>query len=406
MDFSRRFPDFADIDIDGDSPAAARPNGHAGAAPQAPSPEAIATIDWPSLEGQWPPKREFIVEHWLATGYVTSLYAPGGFGKSLLAQLLGSCVSARRLFLGLETMQAPVLAIFCEDDEPELWRRQCRINEAMDLKMRDLGGFAAQGRMGMPNLLMAFTKGKPPAALPLLEDIETKARAIGVKLVILDNAAQLFGGEENSRAEVTTFINALNGMARRLGAAVLMLGHPPKSGAEYSGSTAWHSVVRCMWTLARAVEKDEDGEGSDVMVLTRTKANYAPGGEELRLRWVDGVLRREESNEPASAMDASYHRHNAKMVFLAALDELTAQQRSVSHSDRAGNFAPKMMKAAGLAADFTKADLKRAMEGLFADQSIVANAQLWRGADRKWVVGLARRNPADPPPVEDGVDLN
>ena len=33
----------------------------------------------------------------------------------------------------------------------------------------------------------------------------------------------------------------------------------------------------------RAVEEDEEGEPSDLMVLTRTKANYAPGGEELRL---------------------------------------------------------------------------------------------------------------------------
>ena len=50
----------------------------------------------------------------------------------------------------------------------------------------------------MPNLLMAFTKGKPPAALPLLAEIEAKAREIGARLIILDNAAQLFGGEENA----------------------------------------------------------------------------------------------------------------------------------------------------------------------------------------------------------------
>ena len=98
---------------------------------------------------------------------------------------------------------------------------------------------------------------------------------------------------------MTTFINELNGLARRLNAAVLMLGHPPKSGAEYSGSTAWHSVVRCMWTLARAAEKDEDGEPSELMVLTRTKANYAPGGQEIRLRWVEGVLRRDDGDVPA-----------------------------------------------------------------------------------------------------------
>ena len=192
-------------------------------------------------------------------------------------------------------MHVPSLGVFCEDDDDELWRRQCRINSVLDLRMAHLGDFAAQGRLGLPNLIMAFTKGKPPAALPLLAEIENKARAIGAKLVILDNAAQLFGGEENSRAEVTTFINAVNGLARRLDAAVLMLGHPPKSGAEYSGSTAWHAAVRCMWSLGRVAEENDEGEPSDAMVLTRTKANYAPGGQEVRLRWVDGVLWRDDA---------------------------------------------------------------------------------------------------------------
>ena len=79
-------------------------------------------------------------------------------------------------FLGLTTMRAPTLGVFCEDDDDELWRRQCRINGALSLRMIHLRDFAAQGRLGMPNLLMAFTKGKPPAALPLLGEIEAKAR--------------------------------------------------------------------------------------------------------------------------------------------------------------------------------------------------------------------------------------
>lgn len=396
MSFHGPFDGFEDVDT-----------GEAGTPePEKAAEPGIVTIDWPSREGRQPPARRFVVEGWLPTGCATSLYAPGGFGKSMLAQILGSTAAAGRQFLGLTTMRAPTLGLFCEDDDEELWRRQCRINEAMSLRMGDLRSFAAQGRLGMPNLIMAFTKGKPPAALPLLGDIEAKAREIGARLIILDNAAQLFGGEENSRAEVTTFINELNGLARRLDAAVLMLGHPPKNGAEYSGSTAWHSVVRCMWTLTRAVEKDDEGEESDLMVLTRTKANYAPGGEEIRLRWIEGVLRRDDGEAPMSAVDASFRRHNAKMAFLAALDELTAQQRSVSHSDRAGNFAPKVMKAAGLATDYSKAELKQAMNGLFADHAILANAQLWRGADRKWVVGLARRAAVHDERESAGVDLN
>ena len=66
------------------------------------------------------------------------------------------------------------------------------------------------------------------------------------------------------------------------------------------------------------------------------------------------------------------------------------------------------MKAAGLAEDYSKADLKRAMNALFAEQAIVASAKLWRGADRKWSwSALARRAPGDAGALDRGrVDLN
>ena len=79
---------------------------------------------------------------------------------------------------------------------------------------------------------------------------------------------------------MTTFINEMNGLARRLDAAVLMLGHPPKNGAEYSRQHRLALGGPVHVDPSRAVEKDEEGEPSDVMVLARTKANYAPGGEE------------------------------------------------------------------------------------------------------------------------------
>jgi AAA domain len=149
MAFRDQFDGFADVGIDDE--------------PEAPKPQpTMATIDWPSREGMIPPKRVFVVDEWLSVGCATSLYAPGGFGKSLLAQQLGSCVASGREFLGVPTMHAPVLGVFCEDDDDELWRRQCRINNLSSLRMTDLSAFAAQGRLGLPNLLMTFTKGKPP----------------------------------------------------------------------------------------------------------------------------------------------------------------------------------------------------------------------------------------------------
>jgi RecA-family ATPase len=353
--------------------------------------EQFSGIDWHSLEGREAPERAFVVEDWLPVGCTTSLYGAGGVGKSFLAQLLGSAVAAGRPFLGLRTTRAPVLAVFCEDDDAELWRRQERINRALGMGMGDLGGFAAQGRLGMSNLLMVFPKGKPPEPQALTRVIEGAARAIGAKLIILDNIAQLFGGEENARAEVTAFVNLQNGLARRLDAAVLLLGHPPKNGAEFSGSTAWQAAARCMWTLAAVVEQGEDGDTGGSLLLTRFKANYVPTGAQVRLRWVDGVLRPDAGTAGMSALDLLQRREGAKAAFLDTLDALTAQRRGVSHSDRAANYAPKFIKTAGLAEGWTKKELERAMHDLLNDGLIIASSSLWRGADRKWVFGLARR---------------
>ncbi len=370
------------------------PNGHA---PDEPSLDPIVAIDWAALADRDPPGRVFIVPSWLAPGHVTMLSAEGGGGKTTLAVQLCMSTALGKPWLGIETTQATALMLAAEDDDDELHRKVCRYAGFIAVKKAELAGrLFLQGRVGMANQVLAHPKGKPPELLPLLAHIEEQAKAVGARLIVIDNAAQFFAGEENARAEVTAFVNALAGIARRLQAAVLLLSHPPKNGADYSGSTAWHASVRCLWTLRRAQEIDDEGNDfSDVLVLCRVKSNYAKPGEEIRLRWIDGILRL--ADEPVSATDAAFARHNAQAAFLAALDALTEQRRPVSHSRQAGNYAPKVIVEAGLTdlieglvGTTGKRDLERAMNDLLRDGRIKASVPLWKGADRKWVVGLAR----------------
>lgn len=370
------------------------PNGHA---PPEPALDPIVAIDWVALADRNPPERVFIVPGWLAPGHVTMLSAEGGGGKTTLAVQLCMSAALGRPWLGIETAHATAMMLAAEDDDDELHRKVVRYAGFMAVRKAELAGrLFLQGRVGMPNMLLAHPKGKPPEPLPLLGHIEEQAKAAGVRLIVIDNAAQFFAGEENARAEVTAFVNALAGIARRLQAAVLLLAHPPKNGADYSGSTAWHASVRCLWTLRRALEIDEDGADlSDVLVLCRVKSNYAKPGEEIRLRWVDGILRL--ADEPVSAMDVAFARQNAQATFLKALDELTTQGRSTSHDRRAGNYAPKLMVEAGLAnmvdglaGNIGRRDLERAMNDLLRDRRIAARANLWRNSKREWVTGIAR----------------
>ena len=379
-----------------DEPGTARrppPNGHAA---EEPSFDPIVAIDWAALADCDPLDRVFIVPGWLAPGHVTMLSAEGGGGKTTLAVQLCMSTALNRPWLGIGTTQATALMLAAEDDDDELHRKVCRYAGFMAVRKAELAGrLFLQGRVGMSNMLMAHPKGKPPEPLPLLGHIEEQAKAIGARLIVIDNAAQFFAGEENARAEVTSFVNALAGIARRLQAAILLLSHPPKNGADYSGSTAWHASVRCLWTLKRVQEDEEEDEPSDTLVLCRVKSNYAKPGEEIRLRWVDGILRL--ADEPVSAIDAAFARSNAQATFLAALDELTSQRRAVSHSRKAANYAPKAIVAAGLdtiieglVGSVSKRALEGAMNDLLRDRRIVADAKLWLRGNRTWSTGLAR----------------
>ena len=107
-------------------------------------------------------------------------------------------------------------------------------------------------------------------------------------LLVIDPIAAAYGSNENDRALVRAFGAALDSWAREHVCAVLLIGHPPKSGADpYSGSTDWRNAVRSMWTLTK--EKQPKGTGEDdnrpdEWKLTLDKANYAPSQPPRLLR--------------------------------------------------------------------------------------------------------------------------
>jgi hypothetical protein len=56
-----------------------------------------------------------------------------------------------------------VLALFCEDDADELWRRQERINETLGVTMADLAEFLPNARTGDENVRASARKpGRSP----------------------------------------------------------------------------------------------------------------------------------------------------------------------------------------------------------------------------------------------------
>jgi RecA-family ATPase len=355
-----------------------------------PAPE-ITPIDFVSLPDTEPPPRTFLIDGWMPDDTLTSEYGPPGVGKSLLAQQAATCIATGTEFLGLKVVQKPVLGLFSEDDDDELVRRQWRINQALGLKNKDLQHLHLQGRAGLENAIASFPMGAPRKEA-LYDAVVKRARELDTGLVILDNRAQMLLVDENDRAAATFGGNLCAGIAREINGAVLLIGHTAKAdGSEYSGSTAWDAVTRSRWWMKRVDPKGDD-DGPAHVLLNKAKTNYSTQGDQLTLVWSNGILRPidERFMTDAERLQHKLRQGQACQVFLDCLDKLNAQGRAVSHSAQARTtYAPKVMAA--MVDGFSKRELEQAMEQLFEDGRIEANAVVGRRPNRTTITGIARK---------------
>jgi RecA-family ATPase len=264
-------------------------------------PEAHTETDEPvalsDLKGE-PKPREWFVEEWVPAGSVTALYGDGGTGKTLLAQQLLVAADIGGKWCGIDVPQTNALGVFCEDDHDELHRRHNAICASMGLGIgAAFNGSRIWPRVGHENLLVTFDKNNLPALSPFFARIMDQVMAHRVGFLVLDTAADLFGGNEIIRAQVNHFIKSVCGGFIRAAKdkgwilTVLLLAHPSQSGRNSgsgeSGSTAWNNAVRSRLYLTR----DEQGGGND-RILTRMKSNYAAAGQDqcINLEWREGAL--------------------------------------------------------------------------------------------------------------------
>jgi RecA-family ATPase len=159
-------------------------------------------------------------------------------------------------------------------------------------------------------------------------------------LVVVDNVAAIYGGDQNIRGMVRAFMNLWRGVARASGAAILLLNHPSLSGLTAGtgrgGSMDWRNTVRAALHLKPANENADADRG--VRILECVKNNYAAQGRPVRLEWTDGVLTVEGTASPLqrAAQDAQ-----ADEKFLALLALHTRLGVDVGPSP-GQNYAPKV----------------------------------------------------------------
>ncbi|TVQ30565.1 MAG: hypothetical protein EA356_14960 [Geminicoccaceae bacterium] len=371
--------------VDAAEPYKAKPNGAA-------SPLAVpfVTVDEPRRRTRPGPVR-WLVQDWLAAGHLASLYGDGAAGKTLLGMQLAACTVLGRPWLGFATEAAPAVVYASEDDPDELARREHDIAAMLGCTPLDWQSrLHCISGVGRETLLCTFPPQKGGAGELTGEWHALRQRVLDerARLVVLDNAGTLYGGNENDRAAATWFLGTLAGLAKEIDGAVVLLGHPPKTEAVYSGSTAWRNRPRLLAHLKRL--QDEDGNATAFSELRREKVNYGQPAT-FRLCWHAGAFRLDDPGQETEG-ERLQRRLREREALQAVVDGIATllRRRVVTSSSRhAVNYAPKALTAEGLAAGFTKRELADALNAAIDEGRLNPAKPLWRGADRHIKTGLA-----------------
>jgi len=328
---------------------------------------ALPVVDATQWIGHEPPEREFVVDEWLVRGTGALLVGEDGIGKSLLGQQLVTCVAAGRSFLGLAVNQAPALYVTCEDPEDELWRRQRTINHTLGVPI-DAAPAVLSSLAGYTGIELGARAETGELELSYVgKAIVARAKQLGAALIVLDNLARLFSGNENARHDVAEFCALLERMALDTNATVLLVAHPSKGGAEYSGSTGWSAHVRQRLYFSRT--SDDTGVDDDARILRKSKANYSKSGVEVACRWHQwAFVRPDDLPDDQRVKIADNIKASAEnAAFIACLRERLAQGDGREVGPSPGpNYAPSQFEGMTQAKGFRKASLKCAMDRLFA----------------------------------------
>lgn len=333
-----KFATFAHLYHGGDFGAAARElarQGYGDAAPERETAgkERTATL-WPSpidmrrLSALEPSPPKFIMQDWLPCGYATLFAGHGGIGKSGIALMLAVCIAMGLPFFGIPVERCRVLYLSCEDREGVLHWRLARICAHLGITLADLTGWLEIiDLVGHDTILYQPGRDRSPLTAAY-EELRSKMESLSTQILFVDGISDTYDGNENARAEVKAYINALLALISADDGAVVLVGHVSKpstvnkTSEGYSGSTGWHNSVRARWYLYPETKAADDNrqDRTGKLILELQKSNLGPTDRAVMFEWDDAAgLYAGREMEEESNFDRNYRDREERDGILAGL---------------------------------------------------------------------------------------
>lgn len=344
-------------------------NGGGGAPPHPLHPPFTAHDAFTLLSAPAPSRRWHIAGS-IPADDVTLLGADGGEGKTTLALQLAYCTAWGYPWLQTDVRAGSAVYLSAEEPLAELHYRLEKIAKGIVLPGEPPNPFKLISRADSDAVLAvpgSIAGTMQPTSL--FEELRLLVAETEAKLLVLDAAADVYGGNEIDRSQVRSFIRVLRSLAIGHDCAVLLLAHPSvdgmKTGRGYSGSTHWSNSVRSRFYFTTPTANGGCQPDQDLRQLELAKANRGRRGEKMMLRWRDGAFWVERGAAAADALSIG----KAKLVFLELVRRYQEQGRNLS-AQPGPSYAPKLLMDNPEAAGLSKELLAKAMNALLKDNII------------------------------------
>ena len=234
------------------------------------APEVAELDEWNAGDDPGPiPPREWLLGNQFCRGFISSLVAAGGVGKSALGLLqfvslaLGRSLCAQHVF-----DRCRVLLISLEDDKPELQRRLEALLQHFQIARSELDGwlFCATPKRAK----LAELKDRNRIVGPLEQQIRRAVARRKPDVISLDPYVKVHGLNENDSGDMDFVCNLLARLAVEHNVAVDSPHHvhkglvTPGDADSGRGSTGIRDAGRLIYTLAPMSEDEAKTFGIDV----------------------------------------------------------------------------------------------------------------------------------------------